>query len=227
MTKLLFKLSAALIFFIASQNTATADGSLPFASKLLHDSKYKEAICEYEKIIYSEIDSNQGDWSHSLEKYTRALAISDFVFVLLRSQLSENSANKFIEHDKLEKPRKANDLWVTGNCEETWIKATVNCLSRGGSDCPNESARDICPRYKIRNGFSYERVDFGPIGQNVKIQSASAQVVETLQRLLKREKQQFPLYSHDRDESAFVLASSKIPRLCEIPKEEEPEEYSD
>lgn len=52
MTKLLFKLSAALIFFMALQNNASAEGNIYYALKLLKGGEYQKAICELETIMY-------------------------------------------------------------------------------------------------------------------------------------------------------------------------------
>lgn len=231
-------LPLVLVAFLPPQSPAIADASLDSASSMLLGSRYKEAICEYEEIIYSEIDADLHRFRYARKKYSRAVAISDLVFVLMRSQASEKS-----DHESLEADRKRIDWSVIRACRQIMPeigRAYARCLGGFSNDCPRwRRASEYCPRdedhWKKVNEFNFESVDFGAIRRDVKIQSVSASVVEALQPLLQRELAQFerqlaqfparPSWG-DRDDSAFKRASSKIPRLCQIPKEEE-QEYSD
>ena len=90
-------LTLVLVAFLPPQSPAIADASLDSASSMLLGSRYKEAICEYEKIIYSKIDSGLSNRSFASEKYKRAMAISDLILILLRSQTAEQSLYQPLE----------------------------------------------------------------------------------------------------------------------------------
>ena len=81
-------LSAVFLLFIALQTTASADGNLNYARKLMKDGKFQKAICEYEAIIYSSAsyDRNMGMptgrlWRLDENRYRR-LAMFDFVTIV-------------------------------------------------------------------------------------------------------------------------------------------------
>ena len=96
-------LSAVFLLFIALQTTASADGNLNYARKLMKDGKFQKAICEYEAIIYStaSYDRNMGMptgrlWRLDENRYRR-LAMFDFVMMV--AILENPSINTFNHKD--------------------------------------------------------------------------------------------------------------------------------
>ena len=161
-------LSAVLIFLIASQTTASANGNLNYARDLANNFKWQEAFCAYEEIIYAE-----PSYYGALEE----LEVTDSLWLVRERQLRWAAINDFV------------------------LLIQTAMTSRTGH--PIESLR------KDAKLFS----QFGEVAYQLNLARRVDPHASILAFILKR--------------AIFIEYPPQIPRLCKIPKEEEPEEYTD